>query len=252
MAILDDDFQSYAIGATMPFGPFILDPAAAIAEIVAGNGPTGTDRALQLQGAVTVDPAITGFQASFSEFVAVRKTSDGEILAFSNGSNGSGHTFTLLQVKVEFDSTITALCPVSGQILGNSRDFWFDFHAVNVLQVNVTFSDVVVAGVAIVHIKGEIALNGASVISFDKDTRFPIAQLTNGTSEVNRFQLSTNGAVYGAFTLDTLQPIVTFPHRDPLTAQRDRDRDAAESADVYESWQDSARRWEAAKNTDIQ
>jgi hypothetical protein len=39
MAILDDDFQSYAIGATMPFGPFILDPAAAIAEIVAATGP---------------------------------------------------------------------------------------------------------------------------------------------------------------------------------------------------------------------
>lgn len=252
MAILDDNFQSYVVSTQAPFGPFIVDPTAAVAEIAAGYGPASTDRALHLQGTVTVDPAITGFQKSFSEFVAIRKTSDGEILAFSNGPNGSGHTFTLMQISVEFDSTITALCPVSGQILGNSHDAWFDFHAINTLQVNVTFSDVVVAGVAIVHIKGEIALNGASVIRFDKDTGFTVAQLTNGTSEVNRFQLSTNGAVYSAFTLDTLQPIVSFSHPDPLTAQRDRDRDAAESADVYESWQDSARRWEAAKNADIQ
>ena len=252
MALLDDNLQGYAVGTKAPFGPFILDPAAAVAEIVAGNGPTGTDHALQLQGAVSVDPAITGFQSSFSEFIAVRKTGDGEILAFSNGPNGSGHIFTLMQIRVEFDSTITALCPVSGQVLGNSGDAWFDFHAVNVLQINLTLTDVVVAGVAIVHIKGEIALNGASVISFDKDTAVPIAQLANATSEVNRFQLSTNGAFYSAFTLDTLQPIVSYPHPDALKAQRDRERDAAESADVYERWQESARRWEAAKNADIQ
>lgn len=213
MAGYDDDFQGYAIGATVPFGSWIDDPGAFTKSIVAGFGPDGTDRSFQLAGIVAVDPLITGFQTSFTEFVAIRKTEAGQILAFSNGPNGSSHTFTLLTLQVEQDGTITAIGPDGPtDILGNTGDAWFNFYASNFLQVNVTLSDVLVLGVNMVRITGEIALNGRSVMTFAETTATASGPLATGTAAVNRFQLASNGANYGAFTLQSITGIVSYPH----------------------------------------
>lgn len=211
MAILDDDFQGYSIGANVPFGSWIQDPGSFTSQIQAGHAPSGMDRSLKLFGNVGVDPLVTGYLTSFSEFVAIDKEQGGAVLAFANGPNGTGHTFTLLQVRIETDGTLSALGP-SGEVLGNSRDAWFQFYRPNFLQINVLLSDVTVLGVKYVNIDCEIALNGVSVISFNVTTSEPVANLTNATSEINRFQFTTDSAFYSAFTLDTLQPIVSYPH----------------------------------------
>lgn len=213
MAGYDDDFQGYSIGDTIPFGSWIDDPGAFTKSIVSGFGPDGTDRSLQLAGGVAVDPLITGFQTSFTEFVAIRKTEAGQILAFSNGPNGSAHTFTLLSLEVEQDGTITAIGPDGPtDILGNTGDSWFNFFANNFLQVNVTLSDVLVLGVNMVRITGEIGLNGRSVMTFAETTLTASGPLATGTAAINRFQLASNGANYAAFTLQALTGIVSYPH----------------------------------------
>lgn len=213
MAGYDDDFQGYSIGDTIPFGSWIDDPGAFTKSIVSGSGPDGTDRSLQLQGVVAVNPSTTGFQTSFTEFCAIRKTSAGQILTFSNGPNGSAHTFTLLTLQVEQDGTLTAIGPDGPtDILGNSHDAWFNFFVNNFLQVNLTLSDVLVSGVNMVHLAGEIALNGRSIMTFAETTLTAASTLATGTAAVNRFQLASNGANYAAFTLQGLTAIVSYPH----------------------------------------
>lgn len=213
MAFLDDDFQGYSIGTNLPFGSFT--GGAFLAQIVSipeGTGIPGTDRGLQVFLGVA-EYVHGGYLVSFSQFIAFNITDfDGAqpFLAFTNGPNLSSQSFTLFQLRVEGDSTLTAECPNSGEVLGNSGDKFMKFYTWNFLQVNVTFSDVLVMGVMVVHIDFEVALNGESILSGSKDTVVAVAQLAGGTSQVNRFQM-LNGR-YGAFTLDTLQPIVTYPH----------------------------------------
>ena len=213
MAIEDDDFQGYSLGDSIPFGDWLLDPGAFTAAIEAGFAPTGMTQSLHLFGTVVVNPAIPGYITSFSEFVAVHKTSAGQILSFSNGPNVFSQTFTLLSIQVETDGTITALGPGGVfEVLGNSTDALFDFGAVNFIQVNMTFSDVMVLGVNHVRIDGVIVLNGTTVISIGATTGAAVTGLANGTSEINRFQLTTNGADYSAFTLDTGKSVNDYPH----------------------------------------
>lgn len=207
----DDSFQSYSPGDSVPIGSWILDPGAFTNVIVAGGGPSGTTQSLQLFGTVAVDPGVTGFQTSFTEFVAVEKTSAGQILAFSNGPNLTGHTFTLLAIWVEQDGTLTARDP-DGNPLGNSVDVLFNFSTSNFLQVNLTLSDVTILGIKYVHLHGSVTLNGKTVITFDADTTAQVTELVNATSEINRFQFSTNGANYAAFTLQGFTSVNDYPH----------------------------------------
>lgn len=207
MAFYDEDFQSYAIGSFLPLGNFT---PFGLGVIVAG-GPSGTDRSLSLINIAQYDRG-SGYLASFSEFVAVNKTSGGVILQFLNGPNGGGATFNLVEVGIENDSTVTATCPTDNLVLGNSLDELFVFNSWNFFQVNITLTDALNSGVLCVNIAGEIALNGRSILTFNKLTNVAVSQLTNGTSEVNKFNLATNSCLYDAYTLDSLQPIVSYPH----------------------------------------
>lgn len=211
MAYLDDDFQSYTIGDHLPLGSWTN--GGSFTDVIVAGGPSGTTRSLQMQGIADYDRG-SSFLTTWTEFVAIRKLSEGEILRFDNGPNLSGHSFTLLSLSVERDKSITAVCPASGQILANSGDFGFDFYAWNFLQVNVTVSDFIdpMTLIPFLQVDCEVALNGVSIFSFSTVTTFDVTQLTNGISEVNHFQLVSNGAFYCAYTLDTPQPIVSYPH----------------------------------------
>lgn len=214
MAYLDDDFQGYSIGANVPFGSWILDPGAFLAQIVAGgSGIPTTDRSLAVQlGRIAYVHG--SYLSSFTEFcdllLGANLNSSQVPFEFSNGPNGGGITSTLLQIRIETDGTISAVCPQSGELLANSNDAVLRFYTFNFFQINVTLSDVAVAGVNHVNIAGEVAIDGVSVLTFNATTAVLSSGLTNGTAEVNRFQLS--GGQYGAFTLDTLQAIVSYPH----------------------------------------
>ncbi len=211
MAIYDDDFQSYTLGTGAPFGSWILDPAATTNVIVSGFGPTGTTKSYRLAGVAAVDPALTGFLTSFTEFVAVWKLGGGTILNCANGPNLSGHTFSIVTVKIENDGTISVIGPDTN-VIQNSKDAWFDFNSSNFFQVNVTLTDVTVGPTTFINIACKIALNGTKIIDFNFLTNTPVTQLVNGTSEVNRIQLNTNDAFFDAYTLDSLQSIVSYPH----------------------------------------
>jgi hypothetical protein len=212
MAYLDDDFQGYAIGATLPLGSFtgsgFIDGIVADAD---GTGIPGTDRALQLflGGAEYVRGTGPGdYLKSFTQWCAHRSaySSNTSILfSFVNATHGS-----LLEVRKQTDSTIAVYCGVTGQLLGFSYDALAPHVKWHFYQINVTFSDVMVSGVNKVNIECEIALNGTSIISFNTTTTVSSSGLANGTAEINQVQL--NNGHYGAYTLDTLQAINTYPH----------------------------------------
>jgi hypothetical protein len=212
MAFLDDDFQGYSIGTNLPFGSFT--GSAFLAQIVSeptGTGITGTDRSLQVF--LGTAEYVGSYHSSFTQFIAFNIGDfDGAqpFIAFTNGPNLSAQSFTLVQLRVEGDSTLTAECAASGEIIANSGDKFMKFYTWNFLQINVTLSDVLVAGVLMVHVDIEVALNGESILTGSKTTVVAVSQLDGSTSQVKRFQLLDGR--YGAFTLDTLQAIVSYPH----------------------------------------
>lgn len=210
MAIYDDDFQGYALGSGAPFGGWLLETVLTNV-IVSGNCPTGMTQSFRLFGGVVLDPTIPGYITSFTTYVALFKQQRGTVLTFNNGPNITGHTFEILAVRIETDSTVTVTGPQT-EVLANSGDKWFDYNSVNFMQVNVTLSDVLVSGVKHIHINCKLALNGTKIIDFDTTTTTPVTDLKNATSEVNRFELQAAECFYSAYTLDTLQSIVSYPH----------------------------------------
>lgn len=211
MAYYDDDFQGYAIGTNLPFGSWIADPGAFIGQIIAG-GPSGTDRSFSVFGAAGyINPT---YLSTFTQFTALKVDNVGGFgvtsFDFANGPNIFSQTFSLLSIRIELDGTVTALCPASGEIFGNTGDVWFSFYAWNFFQINVTLTDVLVVGVPHVNVECEVALNGVSILSFNVTTGVLSSVLNGGTAAVNRFRLT--GGDYDAYTLDTLQPIVSYPH----------------------------------------
>lgn len=210
MAIYDDDFQGYSLGSGAPFGGWLLEGAITNV-IVAGNCPTGMSKSYRLNGSVVLDPTVPGYITSFTTFVALFKQQRGTVLNFNNGPNLTGHIFQILSVRIETDSTVSVIGPLT-EVLANSKDRWFDYNAVNFMQVNVTLTDVMVSGVDHIHIACKIALNGVIVIDFAVTTGAAVTDLANGTSQVNRFELQAAECYYSAYTLDTLQAIVSYPH----------------------------------------
>lgn len=209
----DDDFQGYTIGDQVPFGSWVLDPAVLIgSQIVAGSGPTGTTQSYKLFGTVCVDPLVTKFQDSFTEYIALRKVNadSGPILAFVNGPNGSGHSFTLVTIQVERDGTLSVIGPDS-TVIANSHDDWFEYNVVNFFQINVQLTDEILSGVTYVNVNVQVGLNGRQICSVHVRSNFPVNNLTNATSEVNRFQLTGSG-FFSAFTLTSLQSMPSYPH----------------------------------------
>jgi hypothetical protein len=204
---LDDDFQSYAIGSNLPFGSF-----TGTGSIVAGgNIIPATDRSFSVHLA-TYNRGIF-YVNSFSQYIALKLDASPNrqpFMNYDNGPNGSGNSFTLLQFHVEPDSTITVQCPVSGQTLANSGDGWFKFFSWNFLQINITLSDVLVAGVLKLNIQCDIGLNGVSIISFNTTTTASVANFANATSEVNSVRMQDG--LFGAFTWDVLSALIAYPH----------------------------------------
>lgn len=215
MAYLDDDFQGYSIGSHLPFGSWTGSGAEIVADAI-GTGIPGTDRSLLVfPGFADYDRGLGAgaFLTSFSLFCAYRRDYDSTfhpIVTCINGPNGSGNSFSLLEIRGEQDGTLSAYCPQTGELLANSLDALLAFYNNNFLQINVTFSDVLVSGVNHLHIDCEVALNGVSVFSCSVTTTQLVSGFVNGTSEANKFRL--NFGTYGAFTLDTLQAIVSYPH----------------------------------------
>jgi hypothetical protein len=213
VAYLDDDFQGYSIGQTLPFGSFVSQGVftAQIQSASGGTGIPGTDRAFFVFG--TAAYVHSSYLTQFTQWLALRLDSEvsagGYSYAATNGPNGANQLNVIFSLKIEIDSTIS-IYSGAGALLGNSGDVLFPFRKWNFFQINATLSDVLVAGVNKVHILLELVLNGKSIISFNTTTTITSSNLKNGTAEANNFQLT--GGLYGAFTLDVLTAAVNYPH----------------------------------------
>lgn len=203
---LDDDFQSYSIGTNVPFGSWT--GGGFLNQIVAGGSIIpGTDRHVQIGVASGIE-TVPGYLASFSQFVALRFDRGDTVLRFGNSDTPINPTF-LLAIHVEPDSTISAF--IDTTLLGFSGDDLFFFRGWNFIQVNLVLTDVLVSGVNKVNLNCEIGMNGRSVMSFNVTTGVSSSSLFTGTAAVNRFQFVGAGH-YAAYTLTSLQAIVTYPH----------------------------------------
>jgi hypothetical protein len=210
MAIFEDDFQAYTAGTTLPFGSW----AGTGASIVGSGGPYPSNGKYVNIFNGGMEYVSVSSQTSISVFFAFRVLlgTKRNLLELRNGPNGSSQTFTLFNFQIEADGTLTAKVPLSNQFLVNSYDHIVRNGDWNFAQVNVTFSDVVIGGTTFVHIVVHVAVNGVEVLVKSADTTIGVTQLKNGTADVNRFVLTSEGADYDNFTLDTLQTIVTYPH----------------------------------------
>lgn len=204
---LDDDFQGYSIGTNVPFGPWT--GGGLFNQIVAGgSGIPGTDRHLQIGNASGTEYSGAGYLASFSQFIALNFDQGNPALSFANG-NTPVNPSVLMTLTIESDSTISV--SVGTTILGFSGDKLFFFRGWNFIQVNLVLTDVLVSGVNRVNLNCEIGMNGRSVITFNTTTNVSSSSLFTGTAAVNRFQMVGAGH-YAAYTLTSLQAIVTYPH----------------------------------------
>lgn len=212
----DDDFQSYSLGDAVPFGSWKLDGPTILNQIVAGNGPTGSTQSYRLFGQIVLNTTVTGYLTSASEFFAIRKANGdiGPVAAFGNGTNSSGQNFTLVQIQVEQDSTVSIVGPDSN-VIANSGDEWFEYNVVNFFQINVAVSDaIVVVGSSTtthVHVVVDVGLNGRSIVAVATTANLLVNNLANHTSEINRFILVGDN-FYSAYTLTGAQTTPAYPH----------------------------------------
>lgn len=215
MAYLDDDFQGYAIGASAPFGSWLVSPGSfALPGIVAGGSIIpGTDRHLDSGlGGLVYNGA--GYLSSFSIyaglFLAGQPAFSQTSFVCANGPNLGGFTFNIFSLAVEADSTITMRDGLN-VLLGNSKDQFFPFFQWNFIQVSVTLSKITVSGVDYVHIFANVFVNGQLALNVDKTTGIDVSNLANpGFAQVNQFTIG--GGQFAAYTLDTYSAAVNYPH----------------------------------------
>lgn len=210
MPIIDDDFEGYSVGDQLPFGQWV---GSGFQNIIVNSGPyPANSNAFKLSiGSAEFNNNYTSFYSSFSVMLAVFvDQGNNPLFIVSNGPNISGHTFEIGRIKVETDFTLSI--NVNNVTIGNSRDALCIPYTWNFIQVNFQYSDWDDSGTARMHISIHAAINGVEVINKSAFTQVAVAQFANATSEVNRFAFLTNSAIYDNITVDSLQPIVTFPH----------------------------------------
>ena len=203
MPIFEETWQTYAIGTPLPTGPWTGGSGSIVA---GGDVVPGTDRHAQVAvgGINYVDGVYHSSFTVWLQFYPAPGIPLG-ILSLINPITGDW-----IDIRLEQDGTVSAYSPVGGSILlGNSVDQWANFYSWNTIQVNVTFSIVLVGTTNYLGIDCEVALNGKAVILASVTTATTIASLS-GAFGVNTFNIARSD--YGDFVLDTLTALVAYPH----------------------------------------
>lgn len=222
--LLDDDFQSYAVGANPPYGNLYTGNIVAPIIVNSPLGVYGDAKSVQmpsLNGALfwpcpplsinNSFPAYTEFMIIQAIFVQQDNASSlGPLLVFNsylNPFNG----FSLAAIQLYADGTI-GICGEFfslGQIPEAISDFSLLQGKWYLIQTNIRFG----ASAGVVTIDAEVGVNGVSVVSFSGLTTTPISGLP--ATYVNAIQLggAGGGMFMGRTTFyDTVQPMGTFPH----------------------------------------
>jgi hypothetical protein len=208
MAIYDDDFESYALGAGIPFGSWT---GSGFTNIIRAGGPQGTGQYFDFWGQALFTNGT--YYSSFTIWLGFRFTESTlfhsvALIDCQNGLGGANFTPSLVTVVNEADSTISVYA--NNQLVGNSGNP-IEFDAWHFLQLNVTLSGIVVLGVSNVDVAVKLAVDGHKIIDTHLTTSISVASLQNGIASCNRFFL-LGPAAFDNFTLDVLAAMPSYPH----------------------------------------
>lgn len=208
MPIYYENFETFSVGATTPIGSF----TAGGASIVADNYLTTGSRAMRTDNNLTNAQYSPGLQTSATIYVAWKQNNSNannqSILDLNNGTHVNANLFSL---RNEGDNTLSVFISNNGTFAGNTHDFVISDKVWSWLQLNVTMFSVSVSGTNMLAIDFELGVNGTSVISNSITTNRPISLLDSGTPQWDQLLLN-NSSIWDEFTLDSLQPINTYPN----------------------------------------
>lgn len=209
MAFFEDDFETYTVGDSFPFGSWQSYGSPVSGSIIAD----GFGKAFRINTGFAEWNSVTTYRNSFSIWMGVKTNiGDNQLIELTNGPNIFGNSFGVFSLKIEPDGTVTASVP-GGQVIKNSHDFVASFSTWNFFQINLTLSDWDDSGTMRMQIDCSVGLNGQEIINHTLQSTVPVALMTNGTAEVNRFALiGSRGATIDNFTIDSHASIPTFPH----------------------------------------
>ncbi len=209
MAIFEDDFEGQSVGQQLPFGSW-----SGFGGIVTTGGPypSNPNTLLIAPGQAEYTDVATFPYKPLVYFLPWKQLmGTGSYYRCLNGPNAFLNTFEIMQLKVETDGTVSAIL-LGGTNTFNSYDSLCKFNTFNFFQVNIELADWLDGAIERAQVKCHVALNGKEIISTTYNSPIAASQFVNGTTEVNRFALKSSRALYDNFTLDNLQPIITFPH----------------------------------------
>ncbi len=220
MPILYDDFQSYAIGFTGPWGALTQNPGSTVARIADTPVYDGTQGAYGKTKYLTCSLGGGYFadgtnRADGSVFFSLRRRPgavafEGRFLQFGNTSTPSspltGHPMFALDMNS--DGTFSPYSGSGGPV-GVPSNFSFFEDQWTFFQTNVTFSDVAGA----LHVVWDVGIDGLSVtngaITYGSVAGMPIPSAIWNQLVIQIGQMSGD---FGELTIDTVQSMPTFPN----------------------------------------
>ncbi len=223
--IIDDDFQSYTVGAVPPYGTLLRNTITGGFNTTIDNtvpGPfSDTQNVAMGPSKGLLWPVNNTFTPPIPEYTEFTIISYNYILPVSNNEQGELFFFFSLQpnffgkqvlaIGVYSDGTIGIETPFggSGQIPVKISDFSLLTGQSYKFQVNISFSDV--GGDVWANV--EIAVNDISILSWFGSTTFATTDLPATYINALGFMGNSGGSQLGRLTVyDTIQPIGTVPH----------------------------------------
>lgn len=208
-----DDFESYSLAQSPPFGNFPSYTGAGTAVIFADNYlPAGT-KALRIN-AVQVqftNSALYSTASLVMGYKLLNGVGSGTMFSFSNGdSPGVGTSKELIRFTLEADYTVSV--HTGGAFLGalpeaNSGDFSFHVERWYWIQCNITTASVG----GFVQVTYELAVEGKSILSGTIITTVATASTPSGTAQFDYISL-LGSAMIDEFTFDTFHAVAYYPN----------------------------------------
>lgn len=171
-----ENFESYSVGQTLPFGQLTADSNTFIASVIAGDAIGAGSKSFQLFSECIWNDGFT-YLHFFTAF-AYKAQSTGSPIKITN--HQSVNTYGFVEIRINFDSTVSLL--VAGSVVATSADPYhyleWNFYDIDI-NVSSDLSGNVI--IAINH----FYINGVSVYSGTTTTTKNISTLPTGVAQVN-------------------------------------------------------------------
>ncbi len=205
MAIYTDDFQSYAVGATAPFGsltnfgffPTTIRDVTTVSPPSDPQGIFGATKCIEFFGSGLELNTLAAYTPAVSVFFGAKFRSwDESIMSFASDTHALG------SIRREADGTISIYLGALRLATSTASLRWYNWYF---FQCNFTWTNVG----GFVQIDAEIAVDGVSIVSVSYITTITVASLTGLGANLYDW---TNTYFFGALTVDIFQSIGTDPN----------------------------------------